>query len=129
MHLAGLAAGSHTFLVRGTDKAGNIGEPASVSWTYTPPDTTPPKVTITAGPSGSASDTSASFTFSADEPSTFQCSLDGSAFDGCASPAAYSSLAVGSHTFSVRATDQAGNTGQPATPRTGRSCRSSPIST
>jgi RNA polymerase sigma factor (sigma-70 family) len=115
-HLAGLAAGAHTFSVRGTDKAGNAGQPASVGWSYVPPDTTPPTVAITGGPSGSTTDTSASFSFSADEAgATFQCSLDGSAFNGCQSPASYSSLSPGSHSFSVKATDQAGNTGAPAT--------------
>jgi hypothetical protein len=116
VHLAGLAAGSHTFSVRAADKAGNVGQPASVGWTYTPPDTTPPQVTITSGPSGTATDTSASFAFSADEAgSTFQCSLDGAAFGACTSPAAYSGLKPGSHSFSVRATDKAGNTSEPAT--------------
>jgi hypothetical protein len=115
-HLNGLASGAHTFLVRGTDKTGNVGPPASVSWTYVPPDTTPPTVAITGGPSGSTTETSASFTFSADEAgSTFQCSLDGSGFSGCQSPASYSSLSPGSHSFSVKAIDQAGNTGAPAT--------------
>ena len=116
VHLGGLGAGSHTFSVRGTDKAGNVGQPASVSWTYTPPDTMPPKVTITSGPSGTTTDTSASFSFSADEEgSTFQCSLDGGTFSACNSPAVYGGLAPGSHSFSVRATDRAGNTGQPVT--------------
>lgn len=116
VHLAGLGAASHTFSVRATDKAGNVGQPASVSWTYTPPDTTPPKVTITSGPPGTTTDTSAGFSFSADESgSTFQCSLDGGAFNACESPASYSGLAPGSHSFSVRATDKAGNTSQPAT--------------
>ena len=110
-HLAGLAAGAHSFSVRGTDRAGNAGQPATVGWTYVPPDTTPPTVAITGGPSGSTTETSASFTFSADEAgSSFQCSLDGSAFDGCQSPASYSSLSPGQHSFSVKATDQAGNT-------------------
>jgi RNA polymerase sigma factor (sigma-70 family) len=115
-HLAGLGAGSHTFFVRATDKAGNVGQPASVGWTYTPPDATPPKVTIASGPTGTTTDTSASFSFSADEAgSTFQCSLDGGAFNACESPAVYNGLAPGSHSFSVRATDKAGNTSQPAT--------------
>jgi hypothetical protein len=115
-HLGGLGAGSHTFFVRATDKAGNVGQPASVSWTYTPPDTTAPKVTITTGPSGATTDTSASFSFSADEAgSTFQCSLDGGGFSACESPAVYNGLAPGSHSFSVRATDKAGNTSAPAT--------------
>jgi RNA polymerase sigma factor (sigma-70 family) len=115
-HLTGLATGTHAFSVRGTDKAGNVGQPASVGWTYVPPDRTPPAVSITGGPSGSTSETSAGFTFSADEAgSTFQCSLDGSAFNGCQSPASYASLSPGQHSFSVRATDQAGNTSAPAT--------------
>jgi outer membrane biosynthesis protein TonB len=115
-HLDGLAAGAHTFSVRGTDKAGNVGQPASAGWTYVPPDTIAPSVSITGGPSGSTTETSATFTFSADEAgSTFQCSLDGSAFTGCQSPASYSSLPPGSHSFSAKATDQAGNTGAPAT--------------
>ena len=116
VHLSGLDPGQHTFSVRATDKAGTVGDPASVGWTYTPPDTTPPSVTIASRPPASTTETSASFAFSSSEPgSTFRCSLDGSDFDGCESPAAYSSLAVDSHTFSVQATDQAGNTGEPAT--------------
>jgi RNA polymerase sigma factor (sigma-70 family) len=116
VHLGSLAAGPHTFSVRATDKAGNVGQAAVAGWTYTPPDTTPPKVTITSGPSGTTTDTSASFSFSADEAgSSFQCALDGGAFDGCDSPAVYSGLATGSHSFSVRATDKAGNTSQPVT--------------
>lgn len=116
VHFAGLAPGTHTFSVRATDKAGNVGQPVSVSWTFTPPDRTPPKVSITGGPTGTTSETSAALTFSADEAgSTFQCSLDNAAFAGCSSPASYNGLAPGSHTFSVRATDQAGNTSSPAT--------------
>src|SRR5207237_6037195 len=43
--------------------------------------------------------------------SSFQCKLDAAAAAACSSPAAYSSLAAGSHTFTVTATDPAGNTG------------------
>jgi RNA polymerase sigma factor (sigma-70 family) len=114
VQLAGLAAGPHTFSVTAKDKAGNIGEPAKVAWTYTPPDTTAPVVTITASPSGSTTDTAATFSFAASEPSTFECSLDGGSFGACTSPASFSPLAVGAHTLSVRATDPAGNTGAAA---------------
>lgn len=72
-------------------------------------DTTPPDTTITSGPTGSTTATDASFSFSATEPSAFQCELDGAAWSTCTSPQAYSGLAVGSHTFAVRATDTAGN--------------------
>ena len=87
-----------------------------MSWTYTPPDTTPPVVSIGSAPPASTTETSASFSFSANEAgSSFACSLDGSAFAACSSPASSTSLAVGAHVFSVRATDPAGNTGQAAT--------------
>jgi hypothetical protein len=80
-------------------------------------DTIPPQTTINSGPSGSVTTTSATFTFSSSEAnSTFECSLDGAAFEACTSPNGYTSLAEGSHTFDVRATDAAGNTD--ATPAT-----------
>ena len=113
--LSNLAAGAHTFSVRATDKAGNKSKPATVAWTFTPPDTTPPIVTIDKAPPASSPSFAASFSFSANEPvSTFACSLDGNAFAPCTSAVTFQRLSVGLHTFSVRATDLAGNTGQPA---------------
>jgi hypothetical protein len=108
----GAALGSHTFEVRATDAAGNTdATAASHSWTIVPPaDTTPPETTIDSGPEASTTSTDADFTFSSSEGgSTFECSLDGAAFAGCASPAQLTGLAVGPHTFEVRATDAAGN--------------------
>jgi hypothetical protein len=59
---------------------------------------------VTPGP------TSAAFTFAASENLvTFECRLDSGAFTPCASPAIYQNLGEGSHVFSVRATDAAGN--------------------
>jgi Bacterial Ig-like domain/Chitobiase/beta-hexosaminidase C-terminal domain len=110
---SGLAAGSHTFQVRQTDTAGNTGPAASYTWTI---DTTPPAApTISAHPADPTNSTSASFSFSGEAGATFECQLDGGAFTGCSSPRAYSSLAQGSHTFHVRQTDTAGNTGSNAT--------------
>jgi hypothetical protein len=56
--------------------------------------------------------TSATFAFRADESgATFSCSLDGAAFRFCQSPATFTGLARGGHTFAFRATDAEGNTG------------------
>jgi hypothetical protein len=79
------------------------------SITFAAPDTTPPDTVIDSGPSGSVFDTSATFGFSASEPATFQCRLDGAAFTPCTSPVAYTNLGVGSHTFQVAATDGSSN--------------------
>jgi len=111
-----LAVGAHTFAVKATDVAGNTdASPATRSWTVSPPppptDTTAPETTISSGPPASTTSTSASFAFSATESgSTFQCKLDAGTWAGCTSAKSYSGLAVGSHSFSVRATDTAGNT-------------------
>ncbi len=73
-------------------------------------DTTPPETAIDSGPEGVADTDLASFTFSSSEAgSTFECSLDGAAFEECSSPKDYPGLADGDHTFSVRAIDVSGN--------------------
>jgi parallel beta-helix repeat protein len=111
---AGLSAGNHTFDVRATDEAGNTGLPAS--HTFFVPDTTAPQTTITGQPAAETTSTSASFSFGATDDFsatgalTYACSVDGIAFGPCFSPQAYSGLAVGSHTFRVKASDEAGNT-------------------
>ena len=109
--------GSHTFDVRATDGAGNVDAPPASS-TFTvevpppPQNTTPQDTTIDSGPSGTVSNSKASFAFSSSEEagSTFECSLDGSAFERCSSPKEYTDLSDGSHVFSVKATAAAGDT-------------------
>src|SRR5207253_880847 len=103
-----LAAGSHTFTVTATDTAGNTGN-AGATWTI---DTTAPTVTISSQPANPTNQTTASFSFSSSKTgSTFQCKLDGGSNTTCSSPTSYTGLAAGSHTFTVTATDPAGNTG------------------
>src|SRR4029453_12050390 len=52
---------------------------------------------------------------SSEAASAFACSLGGAAFADCTTPRTYTALAPGGHTFAVRATDAAGNTGVAAT--------------
>ena len=76
-------------------------------------DSMAPETSITSGPGNGATITSSSVTFgfSASEPgSTFTCSLDGGPLQACNSGSkTYTGLADGSHSFTVFATDSAGN--------------------
>jgi hypothetical protein len=106
-----LPDGPHVFSVKAIDAAGN--ESAAVSRSFRV-DTVAPAVTLLSGPqSGSASSVrNPSFGFDSNEfVSGFQCQVDGGGFEGCGSPFTATGLADGSHTFQVKATDRAGNTG------------------
>ncbi len=74
-------------------------------------DVTAPKATITAGPSGTTSDSTPTFSFKSSQAgSTFQCRFDSKPLVTCASPyTAKPALTNGAHKFSVRAIDPAGN--------------------
>jgi len=73
-----------------------------------------PEVTITRGPRDTVRTkrkrAKATFAFTADEPASFECSLDDEEFAACESP--YSAkVKRGKHTFEVRAIDAGGNAG------------------
>jgi len=106
-----LAEGTWTFRVRATSGVGNH---AIVSRTFTV-DTTPPTLSIDFGPSGTTSDNTPLFGFSAEAGATVQCSIDQGtpAYRPCASAttdAAFAPLPDGAYSFRVQATDAAGNT-------------------
>ena len=112
---AGLTDGGYTFSLTATDPAGNTSGAVSRHWTI---DLTPPGLTIDMGPvEGSRTKlTSATLTFTSTEnPSTFACKLDGGSFGTCSSTSAttgshtLTGLSDATHTFTVRATDAAGN--------------------
>jgi hypothetical protein len=113
-----LSDGAHTFQVRATDSTspGNVdATPASASWTV---DTVAPDTTITSSPPDPDSNTTPTFNYtSTDTGSTFEFRVDGGAFTstGTTGTVTLPALALGAHTFEVRATDPAGNVdGSPA---------------
>ncbi len=101
-----LAEGRHTFSVRAIDLAGNREEaPAQAAFTI---DLTAP-VTRIAPPPAVSANPKVSISFDASEPASFRCSLDGTPFVDCVSPYGSPSLADGTHSLRVVATDLAGN--------------------
>lgn len=75
-------------------------------------DTEPPETTIDSGPppGSTITDPTPTFSFSGSEAgSSFQCKVDSFAWAACTSPYTTKKLANGTHTFSVRAIDPAGN--------------------
>ena len=107
---AGLGQGQHTLSVRAVDSVGNADlTPATRTWTV---DTVAPETVLDAsGPSGSTTDTSATFTFSSEPGAVFNCRLDNGTIDtSCTSPMTYTGLSEGQHTFRVWARDAVHNT-------------------
>ncbi|HXE46044.1 MAG TPA: Ig-like domain-containing protein [Conexibacter sp.] len=105
-----LPDGTYTFRVRATSGVGNH---AVDSRTFTV-DTAPPALSVDFGPSGTTSDNTPLFGFSAEAGATVECSIDQGtpAYRPCASAttdAAFAPLADGAYVFRVRATDAAGN--------------------
>ena len=108
---AALSSGDHTFAVRAVDQIGNASAvPATRSFTV---DTQAPNTTVSSGPTGTTSSTPTFGFTSTEQNSTFQCRFDSAAFAACSGPGAThvpsAPLSGGSHTFAVRAVDQAGN--------------------
>ncbi len=105
-----LPEGRSTFRVRVLDEVGNV---ASDSREITI-DTTPPSLAITSGPSGTTTDNTPLFQFTAEADATVTCSIDQGVpvYSPCTGPGADAVVAPlpdGVYTFRVRATDRAGN--------------------
>jgi hypothetical protein len=105
---AGLSQGWHYFWVRARDAANNA-DPTPEVRSYDV-DTIPPETLIWTGPAQNSyvASTSATFTYLGINGFRFECKLDAASFtQPC--PSTYTGLSQGSHTFSVRAKDNAGN--------------------
>jgi hypothetical protein len=105
--ITGLSDGGHS-LVIGVRNDSFQWDTKSFSFVV---DTTPPTVSVAGEPADPTSATSAAFTITATDvhPGTTFCHLDAEAEQACPSPASYTDLADGVHTFSWRATDAVGN--------------------
>lgn len=92
-----------------TDRAGNT---ASATFAPINIDKTAPTVTITGQPPASTDSPDGGVTFTPSEtPVTYTCTLDGQPVACDGGSASFTGLGIGLHTFTVYATDQAGNTG------------------
>ena len=102
------SVGNHTFSVEAQDSFGNTSAATSVTWLQAPNVTMPPPV-LTSMPANPTTATSATFTFTDAEPGAqYFCIMD-TTFGVCNSGVSYSSLALGSHTFGILASDAYGN--------------------
>ena len=112
--------GVYTFRVRATDAAGNTG--AEGTRVYTLDRTAPAAPVVTSGPPADSNDDTPVYGFTGEVGATFECRIARGAtvvsdWAACSTPQGYdiSAEADGSYTFSVRATDAAGNTGTAGT--------------
>ncbi|HXF00390.1 MAG TPA: galactose oxidase-like domain-containing protein [Solirubrobacterales bacterium] len=69
-----------------------------------------PTTTITSGPTNGTNDPTPTFTFSSEPGTSFECKVDSGSYQPCDSAEATPHLTDGTHSFSARATDAAGNT-------------------
>ncbi|MGO4257189.1 Ig-like domain-containing protein [Marmoricola sp. RAF53] len=113
---AALTNGTHTFRVRATDAAANTdATPATRTFRV---DTVAPGTRWVKKPAKTVSTRRVTFRFASSEAgSTYVCKLDRGAWRACATPRTFA-VKKGTHVFSVRAKDAAGNVD--ATPATYR---------
>jgi hypothetical protein len=106
-----LAPGTHVFVVRATDPAGNRSDPAEDEWTVE--RGRGPTVAITDGPNALTNQTRAQFTLDPGEAVTLECRIDDQPFSTCPTLPAYD-VDEGEHVFTARGRDAAGTVGPPA---------------
>lgn len=109
--LGPLADATHTFEVRARTSSGLLDEtPARRVWRI---DTVPPTTTMHFQGPTALRDRDVTLSFQADEPASFQCSLNGGAWQICVSPWTLTGLENGIYWADVRAVDLAGNVENP----------------
>ena len=100
-----LQEGQHTFTVRATDSAGNVGPVASRTWRV---DATGPIITITQ--TGGIVNPP-TFSFTSNEPAALLCAFDAQPLRDCATLSTATLTRFTNHTIRVQGTDAFGNVG------------------
>ncbi|MDQ2700367.1 MAG: cadherin-like domain-containing protein [Actinomycetota bacterium] len=119
--------GTHQISIRATDAYGKQSS-ETVQWNITTAGSE--AVIGTPGPATFSRERDATISFTATGTATsFECSLDGGAWESCESPAALTGLADGSHTFRVRSIDALGNPDELPAQITWKVDRTSPVVT
>ncbi len=112
--LSGLTDGEHSFSVRGLDSLGNASSAASRTWVVD--STAPGAPTVTRLFEEITSQDFADFVITGEDGATFECRLDGGAYEPCESGHGYTSLLDGLRSFRARQIDRAGNISVPSMP-------------
>lgn len=109
-----LPVGQHTFAVRAVTAKG-VADPTPATSTFTvqatppPVDTTPPALAITHRPPAIVRSRAVRFAFTATGAAHVGCAMDGHTAKPCSGSVRYARLAEGRHTFTLLASDTAGN--------------------
>jgi hypothetical protein len=102
-----LTDGSHSLTVTSSDQAGNV---AAATRNFVV-DTAAPQTLLSGTPQAIDGNNDPAFVFSSNAVhATFECKLDDGDWSTCTSPLSFMDLTDSSHAFSVRSTDEAGNT-------------------
>ncbi len=117
LNLNNLSNGNHSFRVKAINGQGFEDlSPASFTWTVNGGGVA---TTLGSAPAAESNSRRAKFEFSGG--SEYECSLDGAAFTACTSPATFSNLSDGTHTFQVRVK------GNPASKHTWKVTNAAPL--
>lgn len=112
LNLSGLADGNHTVSVKQVDAANNAGTLVTTkSWTVL--TAVPAAPSTDAEPEPATTQTDARVEFTTPAGLTAECSLDGGAYQACASPVDVNGLSLGTHTMQLRMVNAAGTAGAP----------------
>ena len=102
-----LADGEHTLIVWSIDENGNI-DPNGQEYTWNV-DATPANINIVIDQNDVTSTTDLVIDFIANENVTYECAINSDVFQNCESSIEVNNLSDGTHTVTVRATDEVGN--------------------